>query len=118
MQPRECYRQPISAWISDTWLQLTPSQRSLDVSPPDNQTKSREMCTRLLTRDFGGPHLRGPTLAMQLARQHRERALAGTVTPIRIREEPLFILGYCAMYRACPPRARWGQSDRSVAHHI
>ena len=56
---------------------------------------------------------------MQLARQHRERALAGIVTPIRIREEPLFILGYCAMYRACPTRARWvwGQSDRSVAHH-
>jgi hypothetical protein len=30
-------------------------------------------------------------------------------------EEPLPIRGDCATYRACPSRARWGQSDGSVA---
>ena len=51
-----------------------------------------------------------------LARQHREHAMAGTITPIYRCEESLPIRGICATYRACPARARWGQNDRSVAH--
>jgi hypothetical protein len=65
--------------------------------------------------DFGEPlHPREPTLAT-LARQHRERTMAGAVTPIYIREEPLPIRAHCTTYRARLARARWRQSDSSVA---
>ena len=56
---------------------------------------------------FGAPlHLREPTLARTLARQHRECTMAGTATSVYICEEPLHILRHCATYRACPARTR------------
>jgi hypothetical protein len=54
--------------------------------------------------------------ATKLARQHRERAVAGTITHISRREESLLMSGICATHHPCPARARWGQDDRSVAH--
>ena len=64
---------------------------------------------------FGPPHQRKSTLSTTLASQRRKCAMATTVAPVYIREEPLPIRGDCATYRACAARARWGQSDRSVA---
>ena len=51
-----------------------------------------------------------------MARRRRERDVAGILTPISRCEESLRMQGMCAMHRACPARARWGQDDRSVAH--
>jgi len=66
---------------------------------------------------IGGPlHLREITSAVKLARQHRERAVGGTIAAIHHREEFLPIKGVCATYRAFPARARPGKkNDRSVA---
>ena len=67
--------------------------------------------------DVGGPlRLRAPKFATGLARQHRECAMAGTITTIYRCEEPLPIRELRVTYHACPARARWGQIDGSVAH--
>ena len=50
-----------------------------------------------------------------MARRRRERDVAGILTPISRCEESLCMQGMCAMHRAFPARARWGQDDRSVA---
>ena len=53
--------------------------------------------------------------ALTSARQHREYAMAGTITSICLCDEPLLIPKSCTMYCACPARTRWGQNDGSVA---
>jgi F-box-like len=64
---------------------------------------------------FRPPHLRESPLSTTLASKPRKCAMAATITPFHIHEKPLPIRGDCATYRSCPARARWGQSDRSVA---
>jgi hypothetical protein len=64
----------------------------------------------------GGPlHLRVHIFTSGLARQHREHAMAGTISTIYWCEEPLPIREICIMYHILPARNRWGQNDRSVA---
>src|SRR5882757_4314117 len=73
----------------------------------------------VLTSPFyiGEPlHQQGPIFATTLARQHREWAMAGTITSIQRCEKSLSIRGICTTYCACPARPRWGRCDRSVAH--
>ena len=48
-----------------------------------------------------------------MATHSRYHAMAGTVTPIYHREESLPTRESCALYRASPARACWGQNGRS-----
>jgi hypothetical protein len=59
-------------------------------------------------------HLRERILAARPARQYRDHAMAGTITPVYRCQESLPIRGTCVTHRACPARARWGKNDRSV----
>ena len=64
----------------------------------------------------GGPlHLRPPTIATTLESRHRERGMAGTITPLYRRGESLPIRGNCTTHRVCPARACWEQNDGGVA---
>jgi hypothetical protein len=71
----------------------------------------------LASFQLGGPlHLQIFMLpVVKLARQHREREVAGTIAAIRYCEEALPNQGVRATYYVFPARARWGKDDRSVA---